>query len=109
MADLVHAGKFYVREEIAESLKLEVERLRQQWIACADRMPDEPGTYLTAWATERMNDDPYINCLFFDGEGWDCDEDASDPVLAMFITHWMPLPAPPPRLPLLRDANAIPR
>lgn len=65
-----------------------------QWIACSERLPEEPGHYLVIWRTRTSLDYKNVctpfDVLFWSGGKWWAPVNENQPV-----THFMPLPAPP--------------
>lgn len=65
-----------------------------EWISVKDRLPEVEGLVLV-WARSRDPKSPPIEFAWFSPEmgGWEIWPQA----WADSITHWIPLPAPPPK------------
>ena len=64
------------------------------WISVADRLPKEKGNYLAYWVWGKGTsyESQNIEVVYFRGKShWAKREE--------YISHWMPLPAPPDRRP----------
>ena len=80
--------QFIYLDEVIKAHEDEIERLKSGWISVKDRLPEGFQKVLVFW---RQNGEPMVDTAFWsDGhstEHWEGVE----------ITHWMPLPEPPPK------------
>ena len=79
----------------AEHLLAELAKAMTQWIKCSERLPDKAGEYLVVHQTRYCNA-PWANVVVaanYRYGDWFCYQ--TNYTLCDFVTHWMPLPAPP--------------
>jgi hypothetical protein len=71
------------------SLQAENKRLREGWVRCSDKMPENLKEVLAYVEREEQ----MVVAVYEKGEGWY--ETYNDATIEYPVTHWMPLPTPP--------------
>jgi cell division protein FtsB len=85
----------HFREKYAEAraritaLEAENKRLREGWVRCSDKMPENLKEVLAYVEREEQ----MVVAVYEKGEGWY--ETYNDATIEYPVTHWMPLPTPP--------------
>ena len=83
-------------QEVAEEFAADTNVGTNNWIACSERLPEEPfGCLVTVIDCEPVTQTDFENILpyfvGYDGEGWN-DEDGNE--IPFEVIAWQPLPSP---------------